>query len=281
MGRDKHPSNRQQQWRLGWICLAALVLSACGGRVTIGPVTFGNSSRTPATVVTVANTNPTPYANKSQNWAGYFLQTHNVTAVSATWQVPQVGSPANSDSSTWVGIGGVKNNSLIQAGTDQMMLNGKPYYFAWVELLPALPVQVKEIDLLPGDTMTVSITEQSTDNWHITFVDKDANESTTQSVKYQSCLCSAEWIEEAPSLKQKQATLASFTSVTFANLGATFRGQAIVPDQMCPFFDSRLPECIIPIRMVDSNGKTMVQPQTLQNGSFSAVDVRSATGASG
>lgn len=254
--------------------LLALVtlLAACGGRLTIGGVTFGKS-RTPPTVVTVSNTDPTPYSSKSQNWAGFFLQARAVTAISGTWQVPQVNGPAESDSSTWIGIGGVKNNSLIQAGTDQLMQNGKPYYFAWIELLPALPMQVKEIDLLPGDTVTFTITYQNANQWAVVITDKDANESVTKHETYASCLCSAEWIEEAPSLQGQQSPLANFTSVTFAHLSVTYQGHTLTPSLMCPRVLLSKPQCMVPLRMVDANGNTMAQPQVLHNGGFSVVDV--------
>jgi hypothetical protein len=253
--------------------LLLALASACGGHITIAGVTFGDQ-RTPPTVVTVTNAQPTLYSQKSQNWSGYFMQTGAITAISATWQVPQVTGTSDSDSSTWIGIGGVKNGSLIQAGTDQLIQHGKTYYAAWIEALPALPQPVKEIVLLPGDTVTVSITYQGSDTWHVAFADKDANTSTTKSMQYASCFCSADWIEEAPSLNNHQSALAHFTSATFTNLSVTVQGSPIVPDQMCPHALPQRPFCLIPLRMVDTNGKTIVQPQILQNGGFSVVDVR-------
>ena len=268
---------------VGLVVGALVLLTACNGHVTVGNITFGKQ-RTPPTVVTVANNEPTPdnLTSRSQNWAGYTIATvastkhatqPHVTAIMATWQVPQVTGPANSDSSTWIGIGGVKNNSLIQAGTDQLVQGGKVGYYAWIELLPALPQQVRGIDLLPGDTVTVSITYQSGQTWQITVADKDANQSATQQVTYTSCFCSAEWIEEAPSIDGQQATLANFTSVTFTNIAATVGGKQAVPQQPCGLSLKISLTCASPIRMVDGSGRDIVQPQVVHAGSFSAVYV--------
>jgi hypothetical protein len=265
---------------LGVLMGLLALLTACKGPVTVGSITFGKQ-RTPPTVITVSNSAPTParLTSRSQNWAGYTITSTppakppQVTAISATWQVPQVTGPANSDSSTWVGIGGVKNDSLIQAGTDQLIQNGKVGYYAWIELLPALPQQVKGISLLPGDTISVAITYQSGQTWTISITDKDANTTVTQKVSYVSCFCSAEWIEEAPSVNGQQATLANFTSVTFTNIAATVGGKRAIPSAVCPRPLTVSLTCATPIRMVDSAGKDYVQPQIIHNGSFSAVYV--------
>ncbi len=266
-------------WSGALVALLAL-LAACSGPVTLGNITFGKQ-RTPPTVVTVSNSDPTParLTSRSQNWAGYIIaatppaKVPRVTAISATWQVPQVTSATNADSSTWVGIGGVKNDSLIQAGTDQLVQNGKVGYYAWVELLPALPQPVRGIDLLPGDTVTVAISYESGQTWQIRITDKDANKTVTQKVTYASCFCSAEWIEEAPSINGQQATLANFTSVTFSGMSATVGGKAAIPASVCPRPLTVALTCATPIRMVDGAGKDIVQPQVIHAGSFSAVYV--------
>jgi hypothetical protein len=66
---------------------------------------------------------PTVTNGYSLNWSGYVVTAPGpFTAVNASWTVPSVSAispPAYS--STWVGIGGLFNNSrrLIQVGTDQ------------------------------------------------------------------------------------------------------------------------------------------------------------------
>ncbi len=262
--------------------LAALTLIAVLSLAACGPLTLGNlritfgQQRTPRTVVIVPNTNPVPdhLAKPSQNWAGYarvaFCGTLDcpmgtgVSAISATWQVPQTLGPANSDSSTWIGVGGVNSNSLIQAGTDQYVQHGKSHYYAWIETLPQLPQPLNEIDLLPGDMVTVTISRTGPQQWSIQIVDHDANESVSRSISYPSCACSGEWIEEAPSVNNQQTQLADFKSVTFTQCSITLDGLAQTPADV----DAHA------IRMVDSLGSTIVVPQVLDGDAFSVVDIQ-------
>ncbi len=278
MNRRRAGWFNRQMGIIAILVLCATAFAACSN-FTIGPVTFG-AQRTPRQVVTVGDTDPVPFAARSQNWAGYFVRENNTTTVSATWQVPLVARPADSDSSTWIGIGGVKNDSLIQAGTDQLIQKGKVYYYAWYELLPALPQTFKHISLLPGDIVTFAITATSQSNWNITVFDHDANAHDAQTVTYQSCQCSAEWIEEAPSIQQQQVQLADFTSVTFQDITTTRNGSAFTPTRLCQLQAAPDPNCAVPVRMVDTKGTTMVEPQVLSNGSFSLVYVfpQGATG---
>jgi hypothetical protein len=255
------------RWLRGGASAAALLavtmlLASCGS-FKIGNVSFGfGQSRTPHAIVTVANTNPVFRASPSQNWSGYTVVQSGVTSVSATWQVPQVQSPPNSDSSTWVGIGGVDDNTLIQAGTDQLLTNGQPQYYVWIEMLPKAPQIVNEIDLLPGDYVTVSITQSGPTSWTVKINDHDAKQSAQKTLSYVSCACSAEWIEEAPSVNNHQSRLADFISVTFTACSLTVDGSATTPDES----NARA------IRMVNAYGRTIVQPQILQDDSFSLVD---------
>src|SRR5207237_5285904 len=59
------------------------------------------------------------------NWAGYVVTNGPFRDVSGTWTVPEVkyvsypNSPAKEDTSTWIGIGGNSDPSLIQIGTAQ------------------------------------------------------------------------------------------------------------------------------------------------------------------
>ncbi len=249
---------------VGLLVIVPILFASCGGSFKLGNFTFGNQ-RTPPTIVTVSNTDPAPNPKASQNWSGYYITgtRGRVTGVTATWQIPQVVGPEGSDSSTWVGIGGIQSDSLIQAGTDQLIHDGNPQYYPWIEMLPAAPQPVKGLDLLPGDTITVTITWRGGNQWSITLNDHDANQSTTQTVQYASCLCSAEWIEEAPSLNGKESALADFTSVTFTKCTTTYDGRQYAPA------DLRAK----PIAMITPRGRQMAVPQVMQGDTFSVVDV--------
>ena len=73
--------------------------------------------------ITPPGTQPSPFPdnqNTSHNWSGYAAMGGSYTAVSGTWTVPQfnAGGTPGIDAA-WVGIGGVRGNDLIQAGTQE------------------------------------------------------------------------------------------------------------------------------------------------------------------
>jgi hypothetical protein len=135
---------------------------------------------------------------ESTNWSGYIATGSDFTAVSAQWVVPTVQpSEASQFSSTWIGIDGATNTSLIQAGTEQDASDGATTYYAWYELLPALSIPVEYVS--PGDVMKVSIVENSPGTWAIVIADLTSEQTVSGSVAYNTPQTSAEWIEEAPS----------------------------------------------------------------------------------
>jgi hypothetical protein len=236
-----------------------LFFTGCASQVRIGNITFGQQ-RTPRTVITVGNTEPVAHASGSENWAGYAVSGYNITTVSATWQVPQV-TGDDGDSSTWVGIGGMSSPTLIQAGTDQQIQQGRAFYYVWIEMLPDPPEIIDEIDLLPGDYVTVTVTNIKGNDWEVVIHNQDSNQVVTKNINYKSCRCSAEWVEEIPSVKGQQTNLANFTSVTFTESTATINGQFGNPTNLHSH----------PIRMIDHDGNTLVQPQVLHEDTFSLV----------
>ena len=81
-----------------------------------------------------------PIDNESTNWSGYVDVGTGArfTGISGSWTVPTVGPSPSSASSTWVGIDGDTNASLIQAGTEQDWGPQGVLYYAWYEMLPAV-----------------------------------------------------------------------------------------------------------------------------------------------
>jgi hypothetical protein len=80
----------------------------------------------------------------SSNWAGYAATNGTYTTVSGTWIVPAYSSTSSAGTdATWVGIGGVTSQDLIQAGTQEATSgSGQTEYQAWIELLPQASKQV-------------------------------------------------------------------------------------------------------------------------------------------
>jgi Peptidase A4 family len=170
--------------------------------------------------------------SESSNWSGYSATGGSFTAVSGTWTVPQVkaDSSAGSADATWIGVGGVTNDDLIQAGTEATVNGaGQVTYSAWVELLPQPPQDVR-LTVRPGDVVSASISQQSTGTWRISIVDQTTQQSYQTTVQYQSSLSSVEWIEEAPSIVSGRAhvlTLDDFGTVSFEGATATLNGQQV------------------------------------------------------
>jgi biopolymer transport protein ExbD len=169
-------------------------------------------------------------ANTSHNWSGYAATGGNYTSVSGTWTVPQFnGTDATFGiDAAWVGIGGVRSRDLIQAGTQQTVSgNGSTQYEAWVEMLPraSRPVPLR---VHPGDSISVSISEQSTDQWVIDFSNNTTGQTYQQTAQYTSSHSSAEWVEEAPSGGRGGVLpLSNFGSIDFSNGSATKDGKTV------------------------------------------------------
>lgn len=150
----------------------------------------------------------------SSNWSGYAATGTTYSSVTAKWTVPAVSASRKATySSDWVGIDGFNNSDLIQTGTESDYYNGSAHYDAWWEILPAAETVIPSITVRPGDTVTASITKGSGSSWTITITDGGRSFTTTQT--YTGPQTSAEWIEEAPSLGGRIATLANYGQATF------------------------------------------------------------------
>ncbi len=148
----------------------------------------------------------------SSNWSGYAVTGGTYTSATATWVVPSVSATRKASySSAWVGIDGFNNNNLIQTGTESDYYQGSAHYYAWWEILPAAETRISSITVHPGDVMTASITQTSTGHFSITISDNHGGSFTT-SQAYSGPLSSVEWIEEAPTVGGRIATLAHYSS---------------------------------------------------------------------
>jgi peptidase A4-like protein len=175
-------------------------------------------------------TQPFPFPdnqNTSHNWSGYAATGGTYTAVTGTWSVPQFTADGSFGiDAAWVGIGGVRSRDLIQAGTQQTVSgSGSTQYEAWVEMLPraSRPVPLR---VHAGDSVTVSITEQSTDQWSIEFTNNTTGQTYQQTQQYSSSHSSAEWVEEAPSGGRGGVLpLSNFGTIQFSDGSAVKDGQ--------------------------------------------------------
>ncbi len=193
-------------------------------------------------------------AEQSSNWSGYVATGGTFTAVSGTWTVPQVpGTQPGAGDATWVGIGGERSRDLIQAGTDATVLGaGRVRYSAWIETLPQA-AQTVPLTVSPGDTVTVSLTQQAEGVWEITFENHTTGQRYQTTVRYNSSLSSAEWIEEAPSGGRRTLPLDDFGTVQFRDATTVKDGREVTAAQA----GAR------PIVMADHSGRVLARPSPL------------------
>jgi hypothetical protein len=168
--------------------------------------------------------------NSSYNWAGYVASGGGYSSVSGTWVVPQVPSSSTfTGDATWIGIGGVSTNDLIQTGTQALTNTGSSAvtYQAWYETLPGYSQPIS-MTVNPGDSITASITEQAQNQWSINL-HNNTNGQTFQTVlAYNSTMNSAEWIEEMPSQGSGMfIPLDNFGTVQFSNASVIKNGQVM------------------------------------------------------
>lgn len=187
------------------------------------------------------------------------------TAVSASWVVPTPtgdGTDTTADA-TWIGIGGVTSGDLIQTGTDNSVSkNGTVSTEAFYEMLPAVSQTVPGVTVLPGNSISASITEVAAGQWEITITNNTNDETYSSTVSYTSSNSSAEWIEEDPSYTNGQLVpFDDFGTVSISGASMVVGGttESIATGQGSS------------ITMVDSYGKAIATPSSVTGGSAFSV----------
>ena len=175
---------------------------------------FGTTVRVGRTLLATAPPSKplvTPY--NSENWSGYAIEGGAFTGVQGSFTVPTItGATGQSDASEWVGVDGVSNQSLIQAGVHESDTNGIVHTYAWWEVLPAAetPIDPSLFPVAPGDTVTVQLQKLASHWWRITL--RDGTNTYTTVRWYTGPMTSSEWIVEAPSYGSQIATLGNFAT---------------------------------------------------------------------
>jgi hypothetical protein len=169
----------------------------------------------------------------SLDWAGYIINSDSanpkpvVTSISGSWIVPEItASQQDAFSATWIGIGGLSDQTLIQIGTEQDSIEGQPVYSAWYEALPDYSMVISEPNISAGDKITASInlTDSANNMWLVSIEDESTAQKFEKIIFYESSRLSAEWIIERPTIDNVIGNLAQFSSVIFTNLKATVNG---------------------------------------------------------
>lgn len=196
----------------------------------------------------------------STNWAGWLSTSGIFTSVSGSWIAPQATGIAGTTSAdaTWIGIGGVSSNDLIQVGTVNIIdASGTVDTSAFYELLPGASQTIPSVSVSPGDSLSASVSEISSGQWRITITNNTNGQTFTQNVAYASTHSSAEWIEEDPSYgRNRLIPLDKFGVATFTNGLATSGGvtRNILGNQS------------VPITLVNNAGQALATTSALYAG---------------
>jgi len=216
----------------------------------------------------------------STNWAGYAINSIGITAISASWSVPEIQCTVTGATNTvtqgvgvWVGIDGLGTAIPEQVGTISQCFNGSPEYYTFEEdpsissgstnhALVAIP------ETSGGDHIAASIAYLGNDEFQLTIKDATSDESRTYTVIiHNAARASAEWIVEAFQMLNtgKQVTLPTFQPITFSDCTASINNLA----------GSILQDNAESITMTDGNGNPIASPQGLnQSGtSFQVAEV--------
>jgi len=232
-------------------------------------VTSGSGTAPAQTQPDTATTTPARITDTSSNWSGYVANGGTYTSVTGTWIVPQVGATTTGADATWVGIGGVTGTDLIQAGTQATVTgDGSVTYSAWTEILPDYS-RTAPLQVTAGDTVTVTITEQSSGVWLIVMVNNTTRDTYEKTLNYASSRSSAEWVQEAPSTSRGIVPLDDFGTVRFIAGSAVRYGTTLGLSALGA----------TPVAMVNRAGQAIALPSTLgADGSSFAVTRTSAPG---
>ena len=182
------------------------------------------------------NTSNTTTTDKIDIWAGTIdcISTDTASSgassstglfqcVDGSWTQPTINNQSTTSAeSTWVGIGGYYNPSLIQCGTSSDNSGG---YYAWYEYLgtsQSIAAKPLALTVKAGDSVTAVV---SYNGYSAAFAVSDNGSYASMSVQNISdCYYggTAEWIVERPTNHSTQLPydLASFTGVAFSGCSA-------------------------------------------------------------
>jgi len=209
---------------------------------------------TPGTAPSVTQPGtPASVTSSSSNWSGYAANGGAFTSVTATWTVPTVSATSSGADATWVGIGGLTSNDLLQAGTQAMVDgSGTVEYSSWIEMLPQSSRNVP-LSVSAGDSVTVTITQQGGNDWLIAMKNNTTNGSYSVTVQYSSSNSSAEWVQEAPSVGRGLISLDQFGIVKFSGASAVRDGKTMSLSALGAKA----------ITMINGQGQAIAQPSTI------------------
>src|SRR6059058_1162136 len=123
--------------------------------------------------------------SSSSNWSGYAVTGSRFTSVSASWTEPTARCSGTAYSSFWVGLDGDTSNTVEQTGTDADCSGSAPQYYAWYEMYPKFPVNLRGT-VRPGDKLSASVTTDGRGGFTLTISDSTQGWTNTTNARLKS-----------------------------------------------------------------------------------------------
>jgi hypothetical protein len=203
------------------------------------------------------------------NWAGAVITNFaplSAVSVAAQWQVqwvwPAGGFPEVL--ATWVGMDGFDNTDVLQAGVDQIFEDPTEIIMLWYEWYPADSVEITNLPVNHGDTVTCLVTANDGAHASVFF---SINGTIGTSIDFQIpdgaqfFGSSAEFIAERPSLGGNLVDLPAYTDVVLTQINATLSDGVTV----------NLAQNPILVTMTDGAGNVLAVPSMVNPGTVAVA----------
>jgi hypothetical protein len=172
----------------------------------------------------------------TSNWAGAVINKGGYTRAAGKFKVPAAKMPPGGDSKTkycasmWVGIQS-DCNSLVQAGVDACIENGKDSYRAWYEWFPKGSVAYEGLEVKEGDEIEVWLETTSDTDGTTTVNNLSSKKKMTHTFKGEKALCnrSAEWVVE-DFMSGGSVPFSNFGTVEFTDAHAIQNGKKVTTE---------------------------------------------------
>jgi Peptidase A4 family len=255
------------------------VVDSAAGTNTHFAATEGTTVAPPPSIIESASRRAGPRAASSPeaNWSGYFVTGGPFTSVSGTFKVPFLYNDGSCGDglSNWVGIDGIDDTDLVQAGVQETYSNPSTgqcdpsasfWVEAWWEVLPATETIVHSVRVHPGDRVTVFISKTRTPElWYVSFQDDTDGQGFDRLASYSGPGRSAEWVDES----------LSAPSGTQCGGGVAPDGNATVVCPIAPYTGDRWSDLELPrsTKVPTVLQKSIVQDSTGASSPSAVIDL--------
>jgi hypothetical protein len=137
---------------------------------------------------------------------------------------------------------GDTDSYLIQTGTEADVVNGKPHYDAWWEVItptnPAPEVVYTAITVHAGDAITATVAKGTAGKWTMTLKDITAGKTGTHTAAFAGPGESAEWIQEDTDVNGVISPAPDWQKVSFKKITVNGVSPKLTFSQSVDIYDS-------------------------------------------